>query len=281
MRSLQDIAAREELRGARSVAEVADEWIEIGGGIASRAAPRSWANTALALGLHGPIGADEVARLVEWYGEKGHAAQIEVCPFAHQSLFDGLNRAGFHIKRFEQVFFRELAAGDGFVAPHALAEGVEIRVVDPRDEGAVLAFARVVAEGFMDFTDPPGQPPTDADIAIMARCARHPLVEVHAAYVRGECVGGGSMEVRDGASALFGLAVRRDWRRRGIQQALIAARLRAARARGAEIATISGLPGEGTERNVRRMGFQLAYTKAIMLRPLNAKSQTPAIVADA
>lgn len=244
---------------------MADEWIEIAGGIASRAAPGSWANTALGLGLAGAIGEGEVARLVAWYAEKGHAAQVEVCPFAHESLFQGLNGAGFRIKRFEQVFFRELAAGEDIEPPRALAEGVEIRRIDAGNRGEVRAFARVVAEGFMDFTDPPGQPPTEADIEIMERCARHRLVEVHGAFVGGECVGGGSMEEREGASALFGLAVRRDWRRRGIQQALIASRLRAALARGAEIATISGLPGEGTERNVRRMGFQLAYTKVLMV----------------
>jgi GNAT superfamily N-acetyltransferase len=66
---------------------------------------------------------------------------------------------------------------------------------------------------------------------------------------------------------LFGLAVHADFRRRGIQQALIAARLEFARERGCRIATIGSRPGAGTERNVRRFGFQVAYTKAIVAQP--------------
>jgi GNAT superfamily N-acetyltransferase len=58
-----------------------------------------------------------------------------------------------------------------------------------------------------------------------------------------------------------------EFRRRGIQQALIAARLNYAAARGARLATIGSKPGAGTERNVRRMGFATAYTKPVMVRP--------------
>ena len=67
--------------------------------------------------------------------------------------------------------------------------------------------------------------------------------------------------------ALFGLAVVPEYRRRGVQQALIAERLRLARDAGARVATIGSRPGHSTERNVRRMGFQTAYTKVSLVRP--------------
>ncbi len=69
------------------------------------------------------------------------------------------------------------------------------------------------------------------------------------------------------AAALFALAVLPAYRRRGVQQALIAARLRAAAEAGATVVTISALPGVATERNARRMGFQVAYTKVVLVRP--------------
>jgi GNAT superfamily N-acetyltransferase len=80
-------------------------------------------------------------------------------------------------------------------------------------------------------------------------------------------VGAGSVEFAGELCALFGLSVLPEFRRRGIQQALIAARLNEARRRGAHLATISGRPGAATERNVMRMGFALAYTKVILVKP--------------
>ena len=75
------------------------------------------------------------------------------------------------------------------------------------------------------------------------------------------------MGLHENVWAFFGLRVLPEFRRRGIQQALIAARLNYAAARGARLATIGSRPGAGTERNVRRMGFATAYTKPVMVRP--------------
>ena len=64
-------------------------------------------------------------------------------------------------------------------------------------------------------------------------------------------------------------------RRKGVQQALIAARLRVLRDRGVFLATIGSRPGEGTERNVWRMGFQVAYTKVVLVKPEKGLVPTP------
>jgi GNAT superfamily N-acetyltransferase len=57
------------------------------------------------------------------------------------------------------------------------------------------------------------------------------------------------------------------FRRRGIQQALMAARLEHAASRGARFATIGARPGIPTNRNAMRMGFRLAYTKVVLVKP--------------
>ena len=77
----------------------------------------------------------------------------------------------------------------------------------------------------------------------------------------GEIIGAGKADVTEVVGGLFGLSVLPAWRRRGVQQALIVARLEALRERGCRWATISSEPGVATERNARRMGFELAYTK--------------------
>jgi GNAT superfamily N-acetyltransferase len=56
------------------------------------------------------------------------------------------------------------------------------------------------------------------------------------------------------------------FRRRGVQAALIAARLRAGAERGCDLATAGTLPGTVSQRNYERLGFQVAYTRALMVR---------------
>ena len=66
--------------------------------------------------------------------------------------------------------------------------------------------------------------------------------------------------------SLFGASVLPAFRRRGIQQALISARLQTALSLGADLASITSHPGIPTERNAARLGFQLAYVRAVMVK---------------
>jgi len=44
------------------------------------------------------------------------------------------------------------------------------------------------------------------------------------------------------------------------------ARLAAATTAGCDLATVQTTPGSGSQRNVERMGFRLAYTKPTLVR---------------
>jgi GNAT superfamily N-acetyltransferase len=126
----------------------------------------------------------------------------------------------------------------------------------------VEEFARTVGCGFAGDAEPRAE-----DLDRWRRCAAHPRSVVLTAIRDGRMIGAGSVEVLGEAAALFGLSVLPEFRGRGVQQALIAARLSLAAARGARVATISARPGVATERNARRLGFQLGYTKALLVRP--------------
>ncbi len=271
MLEFRDIAIREERRCALSIADVADAHIACGGGLASRGAAGTWVNTAVALGLSGPVNPQEILALCAWYEAVAAEPRVEVCPFVDASLTQALAATGFTLRSFENVFFRALHAGEQFRPPQALPADLQIRVVDGRERQAARAFALAVATGFAD-----GQPAAVASIDLTARCLEHPRTFAIAAYWvdpknggagDGVCVGGGCFELFEDQAALWGLSVLPEFRRRGIQQALLAARLKLAAERGARLATISGSPGMATESNARRFGFQLAYTKAILTRP--------------
>lgn len=261
MRSLREIAILEEGRQARAIADVADAYAEIAGGFMCRGEPGTWCNTAVGLGLVGPVTEDEVDRLVAWFVDHGREPNIELCPFADDTLRRSLARRGFVLRIFENCFFRELSVGDEFKPRHGQPTDIEIRRIDPHDPTAVREYGMAVATGFSD------KPPRESDIDLMARCATHERSIAFGAYHAGRCIAGGAVEVCGEVAALFGLSVLPDFRRRGIQQALIATRLQLALSHGATIATISSRPGVPTEGNVRRMGFQVAYTKAVLTRP--------------
>ena len=51
-----------------------------------------------------------------------------------------------------------------------------------------------------------------------------------------------------------------------MQTALINRRLWEAASAGCEFAVVSTMPGGGSQRNMERRGFQVAYTKIVMVR---------------
>lgn len=267
MIDLREIARLEETRLAVALADVAEESHPWGGGRMCRASPGNWINYVAGAGFAGEVRRDAMAEMIAFYEEKGIEPRIELAPFADASLVALTAEHGFVIRVFESVFFRDLASASRVEPVQCPPPGLRVERVDPSDEAALRRFCEVAMSGFY----PPGMTPTEDEIRTTMRSAAHPRCIPLMAFVGREAAGAGAMEivVVDGVpvSALYGLSVRPEFRRKGVQQALIAARLNLAIERGVKLATISSRPGVATERNVRRMGFEVAYTKAILVRP--------------
>jgi GNAT superfamily N-acetyltransferase len=267
MLTIRELALLEEARLVRAIAEVAPEHVtlppERGGGVWARSDPGAWANIAVGMGLAGPVPDETIDEMIAWFTSRRIEPRVELCPFADPTLISALADRGFVIRLFENVFFRELAPGDDPAGPGARPpHGVSIGILDPADPDAVRTLARTVASTFAADQDP-----GPAALALTESCLRHRRTFTVTASRGARLVGAGSIEIAGSAAALFGAGVVPDFRRRGIQQALIAARLRLAQERGVRLATISSRPGVATERNARRAGFQVAYTKPIVVRP--------------
>lgn len=288
-----EVARREEHRQAVSVSEIAGDSEPFAGGWMSFGGADSWANQASGCGLDGPVSEAELDRLVAFYDERGVAGEVEVAPYAHESLVQGLNARGFAIKHFETV----LAAGGGSLArgvegergrsamerlPHGMPEGVEIRRVEPVDEEFDRAFARF---GMGQFVPGGVEAVSEGQIAVSMRAHRHPRnvsfvaldLMRDAASDAERIVGVAGVEVAMGAAAphgpvacLYGTGVAQGFRRRGIQQALIAARLDVCAEMGCPVVCIHSQPSWGpgipTERNAMRLGFGVMYTKVVVGR---------------
>jgi GNAT superfamily N-acetyltransferase len=74
------------------------------------------------------------------------------------------------------------------------------------------------------------------------------------------------MRLFEGIAQLAGAATLPEHRRRGIQGALLAARLEAACRAGCELATVTTQPGSKSQENVQKQGFELLYTRAILVK---------------
>lgn len=267
MIDLREIARLEETRLAVALADVAAESRPWGGGVMCRASPGNWINYVAGAGFAGEVPREAIPEMIAFYEEKGIEPRIELSPFADASLISLTAEHGFVVRVFETVFFRDLESAARVEPVRDPPSGLRVERVDPRDEAALRGFCEVAMSGFY----PPGMTPTEDEIATTMRAAAHPRCVPLMAFVGNEAAGAGAMEmvVVDGVAvvALYGLSVKPEFRRQGVQQALIAARLNIAIERGAKLATISSRPGVATERNVRRMGFEVAYTKAILVRP--------------
>jgi GNAT superfamily N-acetyltransferase len=69
----------------------------------------------------------------------------------------------------------------------------------------------------------------------------------------------------EGVALLTGAGVLPERRGRGIQRALVEARLAWARARGCDLAASATLAGTASQRTLERAGFRCAYPKAILV----------------
>ncbi len=259
------IAHLEERRQAVSTAELALEAEPIDSGWMAWAGPGSWANQACGLGLGGPVSDGDLDRLVDFYLARGAEPRLEVCAYAHPSLLEGLARRGFVLREFESVLARAAPVDldPAALLVHGWPEGLQLVEVDPGDAEAVKTFIDVSTSGFR----PAGEPITEVFFNTTLKMVEHPRCDSVLALVDGEVVGGAAMESAGEVGCLFGASVLPDFRRRGIQAALIAWRLCRGARRGCRWIAIHAAPGLPTERNALRLGFFLAYTKVVMTLP--------------
>ncbi|MGZ6124464.1 MAG: GNAT family N-acetyltransferase [Myxococcales bacterium] len=84
---------------------------------------------------------------------------------------------------------------------------------------------------------------------------------------RGDTVAGGaSLRVHEGIAQLAGAATLPAHRRRGVQTALPRRRLLFAAQAGCDLAVVTTQPGSVSQANVRREGFSLLNSRAILLK---------------
>jgi GNAT superfamily N-acetyltransferase len=136
--------------------------------------------------------------------------------------------------------------------------GIVVRPIRP-DEADL--WVRTAFQGGLDSDD--ARPARTAIIAAYPYMA-HSVC--YLAWLDGQPAGAGTLALHAGVAELFGASTRPRFRGRGVQTALLAARLADAARAGCDLATVHTEPGAASQRNVERFGFRLAYTRLMLRR---------------
>jgi GNAT superfamily N-acetyltransferase len=234
----------------------------IAGGIASYAEAGSPFNKVAGLGFAGVPAEDELAEVEQAFHELGAPVGIELPNLADPAIGELLTGRGYRLAAYENVLG---AALDGLTVPEP-PPGIEVRLRrdDERDATLDLLMEAV------DEPDTQGNSVEDDFPRDVLRNAVNDMEEAadtrrYLALIDGVPVGTGAIRMSDGVAHFAGAATVPTYRRRGVQTALIAARLAGALEAGCDIATVTTGPGTKSQQNVQGRGFDLLYTRAILL----------------
>ncbi len=229
---------------------------EIAGSFAVFAGVDSPVTQAIGVGLHGEVSDSDLDRLRDFFHSRGAAAAVELCPLVPLSLYERFAKRAYQLLEVSDVLFRKLTEfGD---QAQALPCDVNIRRAAV-DESKL--WTETVAQGFAEHN-----PVTQSILDVME--GFFPAAHCFLALVDGTVAGGAALSVREGVCGLFGASTLPKFRGRGVQSALVKARLESAVAQGCDVAVSIAQPGSVSHRNIERQGFRIAYTRTKLVLAL-------------
>ncbi|MEZ3181204.1 GNAT family N-acetyltransferase [Streptomyces pimonensis] len=232
-------------------------------GVASFAEKASPLNKVAGLGFGGVPDDVLLDEIEQAYADRGAPVQVELAHLADPDVGAVLTERGYQLTSYENVLGFPLSGKHGRLVP----EGIGIR---PSGEEELERWIEVIADGFAH-PDTQGVPSQEEFPREVIAAAVRDLVGAagmrrYSAVCDGAVVGGASVRMTDGIAQLTGAATAPAHRRRGVQTALLAARLADAAAVGCDIAVVTTQPGSKSQENAQRQGFHLLYTRAILVK---------------
>lgn len=225
------------------------EWIDVDGTYAVFDGVESPVTQTFGLGVFAEATAERVDRIEAFFTERGAPTQHEISPMAGASPLQLLCDRGYRPVEVCNVLCRPVGL--------------------PVADSAVAATARVIrAEEAGLWTE----------INTRGWCDEHPellefmqtigaiSVQREGTYcflgeVEGVPASVGGLSVQQGVALFAGSTTVREFRRRGLQAALLRERLRLAESLGCDIAMMVADAGSNSQRNAERQGFRVMYTR--------------------
>jgi len=239
-------------------------WVHpIAGGVATYIGPGSPLNKVAGLGFEMPVDVSRLERIEQEFGRRETPVQVELSCLADPSVGELLTRRGYTLRGFENVLGRGLPVER--VGPEAPGISICESPTDELDEWldvVVSGFATPDEQGVRSHESFP----RDAlERAIGDMAGAEGFIR-YLARLDGRPAGGASMRLCDGVAQLCGASTVPALRRRGVQSVLLATRLAYASDAGCDIAVVTTQPGSKSQQNVQRRGFEVLYTRAVLVR---------------
>jgi len=224
-------------------------WTEAGGTYAMYDGAASPCTQTFGLGLFGTPDHADWDRLEHFFQERHAPVFHEVSPLSGNLLLGSLSGRGYRAVELTNVMYLPLESH------HKQAADGAVRVRRVGVDEADL-WARTAAEGWREHAEF-----GDAIPELMRVSARRAGTMMFLAEMEGRPVAAGAAAVHEGVALLAGASTVPEWRNRGAQRALHAARLVHAAEAGCDLAMVCAEPGSQSQRNAERQGFRIAYTR--------------------
>lgn len=228
--------------------------------LACAAFPIPLLHRAIGFGTLGEASQPTLDRIVRHYSKLGTPARVEVAEgVAPLTAVRLLERGGFSQERDgHHVHVRDVATPP----PAPVVPGLRIERVR-RTEAAM--FGRLVREGF----EAPGDLGDFFERTTVAAVRRLPLKRGVSLVgrVEGMPAATGVLFVASGVGGLYSGSVLPAYRGRGIQSAMIAARLVLGWERGLRLFASQTDPDHPSQHNLHDMGFRTLYRSSVYVRP--------------
>jgi ribosomal protein S18 acetylase RimI-like enzyme len=238
--------------------EIGAEEQEICGGHMSFAGVGSPIGRATGLGLDRDFGAEDLDRVEHFYRAHDAPAQVDLCPLHDPAVFEMCKERGYSIAELNNVLYRRLDPKENFPDP---PDGCAIRRGQTEEAPELGA---IVERAFF----PEGAP--EAYKGLLTPLYQMPGALTFAADIDGAAVACGvGLVISDHRIfAICGAGTTAEFRRRGLQTALLHARLASAAQAGCEYAVVVTQGGSASQRNCERLGFNVAYSKVTVIKEL-------------
>jgi ribosomal protein S18 acetylase RimI-like enzyme len=237
--------------------------LPFGDGAAVFAGLESPTNKIIGAGFAGLLDAAVLTDLEERFAARGARLQAEISTLALPEVHAQLAARGYVPSGFENVLGHDLRLSRSPSPEAVLIEPL------PAHDIAALADVFVTAFASPDTGGVGGDaiPPSDEIRRWFEITMSVDGFRGYVARVDGAIAGGAALRF-DGAIAQFcGAGTLPRFRRRGVQTALLRARLADAAAAGCDVAVIVTQPASKSQQNVQREGFALLYARQLLVKP--------------
>ncbi|HQU93681.1 MAG TPA: GNAT family N-acetyltransferase [Pyrinomonadaceae bacterium] len=227
-------------------------WRQIGGAYVQYDGVESPLTQTFGLGMFEEATAGHLDEIESFLKERGARVFHEVSPLADQTILTLLGERGYRPIELTSVMFRDLSstlASPLISNPHISTRQIDESDADLWAETSARGWA-TIHESLAEFM-----------LAFGKVAARTPGGHPFLAEMNGEAVGAAGFGIYDDVCILAGAATVPEARNRGVQNALLDARLQRAKECDCSLAMICALPGSQSQKNAQKNGFNVAYTR--------------------